>query len=258
MCLLVISWQINERIPLALAGNRDEFHKRPTEPAHFWKDKPNIFAGRDIEAGGTWAGVSRNGNFAALTNIRNPALISKKPLSRGRLVSDFLETNLEPDSYLQALLPNLTGYSGFNLLVGNQNSLFYLENLTHQMKQLPPGNYGMSNGLLDTPWPKLLNAKDKFEQAISSNKNPEELAMLLNGRVKADDNQLPDTGVSYDWEKLLSSEFILSEGYGTRAGTGWKLSNDGTLDVCEVSFNSLGETTLIRNQSISEFWNLSS
>lgn len=257
MCLLIISWQEFPTSPLIFASNRDEFHQRKTLPLHYWHDASDILAGRDMKAFGTWAGVSRTGRFAALTNIRHPQASRIGTQSRGQLVSEFLDSTVAPETYIKHLQNKAESFGGFNLLVGDKTQLGYVNNLSKECRLLQPGRYGLSNAILDTPWPKLESAKEYLEQWLTQSadkKTIETLAGILNNRMKAPDAQLPDTGVSAEWEKLLSSQFIVSEQYGTRASTGWLVDQHGRLTVKELSFDAKGTQIGSVEQQIQEFW----
>ncbi len=219
MCLIVFSWQPDSQYPLILAANRDEFYQRPTQAADFWNDSPDVFGGRDLEAGGSWMAINKNGRFAAVTNYRevpSPAGL----YSRGALVSDFVTGSQPASDYLHALQQQSDKWSGFNLLIMDSTGLYYFSNRTkdHRISPLPPGIYGLSNHLLDTPWPKLLRARNSFTQALKESVPPDSkrLVELMNDSYQPPEEQLPDTGVSKGVEKLLSSCFIASEDYGTR------------------------------------------
>ena len=226
MCLIVFGWQVKRGTPLIAAANRDEFYARPALPAHYWKDSPTVFAGRDLEGGGTWMGISKSDHgfkFAALTNVRAPSLMKDNAPTRGLLVSNYLSSSVEPSIYIEELKKNEHLYNGFNLLVGDENALIWYSNFGHEnpMNGMPlkPGFYGVSNALLDTPWPKLTHAVSRFEKLVSQNSQEEHFFDMLSDTQMAPDDQLPDTGVSYEWEKMLSAICIRSKEYGTRVST---------------------------------------
>ena len=168
MCLVVFAWRVHPRYPLVLAANRDEFFKRPAAPAHWWTDAPHLLAGRDLEAGGTWMGFSSNGRFAALTNYRDPSRHVAGAPSRGALVRDALEDTRDAATCLNDLASWAGAYAAFNLLVSDGEQLGVLESTTGAVRMLPPGVYGLSNHLLDTPWPKLVKARAGLEHALSA------------------------------------------------------------------------------------------
>ena len=160
MCLLIFAHQLSADYPLMVAANRDEFYARPTAPAAFWPEYPGLLAGRDLEQGGTWMGVTREGRFAAVTNYRDPDVAMPAPRSRGELPLDYLAGSTTPASYLAELAKRGGEYAGFNLLVGDRDSLWYFANSGGQApRALSPGLYGLSNARLDTPWPKVERGK---------------------------------------------------------------------------------------------------
>jgi len=206
---------------LVLAANRDEFYDRPTAPINFWEDRPDILAGRDLLGGGTWLGVGRSGRFAAITNYRDPASIRPDAPTRGRLVSDFLEGDVPPREYLERLAVTGQRYNGFNLVVGDTGTLCYYSNRGSGVRKLAPGLYGLSNHLLDTPWPKVLKAKEGLRRILTGEAPLEEEAVFdqLESRSPAPDQTLPDTGVGLEKERALSPLFITIPGYGTRSSS---------------------------------------
>ena len=211
-----------------VAANRDEFYSRPTAGADFWPEHPRVLAGRDLEAGGTWMGITRNGRFAALTNFRDPASHQPRAPSRGALVADFLTGDASIDNYLDALEP--ARYNGFNLLLGdatNHGRLVAFSNVSLERHELAPGIYGLSNALLDTPWPKVGAGKTALEAALGALPDDAPLFQLLRDDTIHQDARLPATGVPLDWERLLSAAFIRSPDYGTRGSTVVTMSAGG-------------------------------
>ncbi|MGG2398104.1 NRDE family protein [Pseudomonas sp. SH1-B] len=247
MCLIVFAWQPQSSMPLRLAANRDEFYARPSAALSEWQEAPGVFAGRDLQAGGTWLGITAAGRFAALTNIRDPGQ-NTGTHSRGALTADYLLGQDEPQAYLTRLLKNVTAYSGFNLLVGDRHQLWHLNSREGQPRQLQGGVYGLSNASLDTPWPKLLAARSALNAHIEA--EDERLLELLTDSSQPADQLLPDTGVGLATERLLSSVFITSATYGTRASTVLNLGRDGHWSITERSFGPhgamLGEVRLSR------------
>ena len=229
---------------LIVAANRDEFFRRPTAAADFWSDNPDVLAGRDLEQGGTWMGVTRAGRFAALTNVRDPKSFQPSAKSRGLIVSEFLTGNVAPTPFLDELKESCSQYNGFNLIVGDRGRLCYFNSVTAQSEVLSPGIYGLSNHRLDTPWPKVTRSKAAVEAALGKHGEEMEadLFALLSDRARADDATLPDTGVGLDKERWLSPVFISGQDYGTRCSTVMMASASQTLFV-ERSFNDSGETT---------------
>ncbi|WP_121662271.1 NRDE family protein [Metabacillus litoralis] len=221
MCLINFAYKIDPVYRLILSANRDEFYKRSTAQAAFWEDVPSILAGRDLEKMGTWMGVTKNGRFAALTNYRSSAIDKKQLRSRGELVSRFLQFNENPKDYLDKIQKNREYYPGFNLLVGDQAALYYYSNVENQIKLLEPGLYGLSNSLLDTPWPKVRKGKKGLQTCLNNAREnlTECLFSSLQYEEPAADSELPSTGVSIEWERKLSPLFIKTPEYGTRSST---------------------------------------
>lgn len=245
MCLIVFAWAPDSPQPLLLAANRDEFYARPTLPLAEWDDAPGVFAGRDLEAGGTWLGLTRSGRFAALTNIRDPGQPARSR-SRGELTADYLLGDLSPERYLQQVMEKAEHYAGFNLLLGDAQQLWHYNPREGQPGQLQPGLYGLSNASLNTPWPKLQRARQALQQCQDT-KDSAPLLALLADRHLPEDHLLPETGVGLATERLLSSAFIASAAYGTRASTALILRQDGW-HLTERSFGPhgalLGEVSL--------------
>ena len=234
MCLILLAWQIRPNFPLVVAANRDEFYRRRTASADFWPEHPQVLAGRDLEAGGTWLGLTRHGRFAALTNYRDPARQMPDAPSRGRLVADFLCGHNPIDDYLDSLQP--ADYNGFNLLVGDGQRLVAFSNITKVRHELAPGIYGLSNATLDTPWPKIGAGKTALETALSCLPDEALLFQLLQDDTIHPDDTLPSTGVRLEWERLLSAAFIRSPNYGTRCSTLIKVGADGTASFDEQTW----------------------
>ncbi|WP_085693806.1 MULTISPECIES: NRDE family protein [unclassified Pseudomonas] len=238
MCLIVFAWRPDHAQPLIVAANRDEFYARPSLPLAPWPEAPHVHAGRDLEAGGTWLGLSAHGRFAALTNIRDPGQPPAQR-SRGGLVAGFLTGELSIDDYLADVVERSAQYAGFNLLLGNAHELWHFNARDTEPVMLPPGVYGLSNAGLDTPWPKLLKAKAALSAALDD-PQPERLLALLADAQPAPEAELPDTGVGRTTESLLSSVFIASQSYGTRASTALIVQADGTRRIVERSFGPFG------------------
>ncbi|RON56551.1 NRDE family protein [Pseudomonas frederiksbergensis] len=238
MCLIVFAWRPGHAQPLIVAANRDEFYARPTQPLGQWAHAPHVHAGRDLEAGGTWLGVGANGRFAALTNIRDPGQPASRK-SRGELVAGFLSGEMSIDDYLSDVVARSAEYAGFNLLVGNTHELWHFNARDTEAVMLAPGVYGLSNAGLDTPWPKVLKAKAALSELLDDPR-PEALLAILKDSATAPLTELPDTGVGLATETLLSSVFIASPTYGTRASTALIVSADGTRHMVERSFGPYG------------------
>lgn len=238
MCLIAFAWQLSGR-PLVLLGNRDEFHPRPTRAATFWNEEghPELLAGKDLQGGGTWLGVTRSGRFAALTNIRSPQA-GPGPRSRGSLVLDYLTGSMPPADYLRSLAGDLDDYAGFNLLVGTPEQLWHLNSQEGVASPLAPGIYGLSNASLNSPWPKLESLRQGLEANIDG--DGDSLLALLSDTREYPDEQLPDSGVSLEWERRLSATFILGADYGTRASSLLTIEADGGITFVERSFGPAG------------------
>lgn len=242
MCLIVLAWKTVPGYPLLMLSNRDEFYDRPTLAAHWWHDQSDVFAGRDQKQGGSWLGLSNRGKLAALTNYRQLDSTTYAT-SRGALIQNFLKAEESAASYMGSVAQAASEFAGFNLLCYDNNELYYYSNRSSLPPHaLTPGIYGISNHLLDTPWPKVAKAKQKFSEALSSTnlnvntKEPDAFLSIFNDDTPAADAQLPDTGIGLDWERQLSSIFIRGNSYGTRATTWLSLNQDGQVDFLEQSY----------------------
>jgi uncharacterized protein with NRDE domain len=234
MCLLVFAWKVHPHYDLILAANRDEFLNRPARSATFWDDKPELLAGLDIEGGGTWLGVTLDGKFSAITNYRDMKQHKENAPSRGKLPLNYLNGRQPPSTYIESIRSGADRFNGFNLITGNRNAVWYYSNVQDEPEELKPGIYGLSNHLLDTPWPKVVKAKEALAAIVASDEpTHEKLFGLLHDRTPAPENQLPDTGLDRATEKKLSSAFIEMDGYGTRASTVIMLKKNGQLEFRE-------------------------
>jgi uncharacterized protein with NRDE domain len=244
MCLLVIAWQVHPRYRLVVAANRDEFHERPTEPMALWPPPDDLIAGRDLRAGGTWLGVDRRRRFGIVTNFRELQRPAPGAPSRGNLIPGYLRNPAPVTEYIHNLEAVAEQYSGFNLLLTDHDSLWYVSNRAPRFAQsLPPGIYGLSNELLDTPWPKLQRVRQRFDALINqADTIPEEalFAILADPTQAGVDDSLPDTGLSREWEQLLSSPFISNGEYGTRCSTLVRIDETGALTLNERRFGPQG------------------
>lgn len=240
MCLIAFAWRAHPDYDLVLAANRDEFHARPTEAAHTWPDKPQIFAGRDVQAGGAWCGVNPDGRFAAVTNYRDMQPPNTNLRSRGWLVRQYLAGTQSAREFCTALYPERKQYGGFNLLVGDTQDLFYLSNHGYRgVEGVPPGVHALSNGALGDEWPKTRRAAQALSLAIGpADIKTERLFKLLADDAPAPPEQLPDTGIGEDMERLLSPVFVQSERYGTRASTVILRGAQGGLRFIERGFDA--------------------
>jgi uncharacterized protein with NRDE domain len=241
MCLVLVVWRKHPRYSCLVAANRDEFHARPTVAAGWWPDRPQILAGRDLEAGGTWLGLSRSGRFAALTNYRDPEQRRSQAPSRGALVTSLLESGATVTESLAYLREVGANYNGFNVIFSDGERLGIYESVRGSGRELAPGIYGLSNHLLDTPWPKVQNAKSRLESALADLRDTAPLLALLRDDRPAPDAQLPQTGMSLEWERLLSSAFVRAPDYGTRCSTIIRIDIRGRAYFDEWSWNSAGE-----------------
>ncbi|NJN46167.1 MAG: NRDE family protein [Candidatus Competibacteraceae bacterium] len=238
MCLILFAYQTHPRYRLLLAANRDEFYARPTVPAAFWHEAPEVLAGRDLQGGGTWLGVTRQGRFAAITNYRNPSDFRSDAPSRGELISQFLRGKESPQAYLDVVARHGQDYNGFNVLVGDSTALWYYSNQSGSPRRLEPGIHGLSNHLLNTSWPKVEWGRRKLGELLAADEEPTtvDLFELLANRTRAADSDLPNTGVSLEWERKLSSFFIESPGYGTRSSTLVRITSAGELSLTEKTW----------------------
>jgi len=249
MCLIFVAIDAHPDYRLVIAANRDEFYDRPSAPAAFWPEAPELLAGKDLRGGGTWLGITRTGRIAALTNYRHPDSKSADAPSRGRLVSDFLLGRDAPVSYLEKISADADRYNGFNILVGQNTELYHYSNRASGIRKLDPGIHGLSNHLLDTPWPKVEKGTQALKIALSGkNLLPEDLFHLLMDRTVPPDEVLPDTGVGLEMERMLSPVFISSPDYGTRSSTVILLDRKGKVTFMERSFrNGPGESSRVEH-----------
>lgn len=238
MCILLVAHDAHPCYRLVLAANRDEEYARPAAPAAFWEDAPHILAGRDLRDGGTWLGVTRSGRWAALTNFREPGRRRPDAPSRGRLVAGFLRGAESPESYAGGCASGASAYNGFSLFCGDGRSLAFLSNRDGGPRVLEPGIFGLSNGPLDTPWPKVELGKSGLEALLSTAPPLDESAIfgLLGDSSTPPDEDLPDTGVGLELERGLSPLFVALPGYGTRCSTLLALGRDGSVRFVERTF----------------------
>ncbi len=219
MCLIVFSWKQHPDYQLIVAANRDEFYARPTLQSHIWETDPPVIAGKDLQAKGTWIGITTTQRFAALTNYRDLANLKAEAPSRGELTTNFLLGNDSAREYLEKLQVSAKSYNGFNLLVGTAEELYYFSNYEHKIRKLEAGLYGLSNHLLDTDWFKVRRAKEKFAKTIQTNFTSNDLFEMMQDSNEAQNDQVQQTGLSQEKEKMLSSMFIQSPQYGTCCST---------------------------------------
>lgn len=253
MCIAYLALATDPQWPLFIAANRDEFHSRPTLPLGPWPTQPDIYAGLDLEAGGTWFAISKKGRFALLTNHRNlnqESSIAQR--SRGFLCKEFVESTVSPLSYMQTVRAQSNLYAGFNLIVGQWasnhstfNCYYFSNQLSHPPQKLTAGYYVLSNHFLNTPWPKSQRLAENLTQHLRSGspKDNDTIFQLLKDNTRAPEHLLPRTGLSLEREQLLSSPFIISKEYGTRSSSIWAVDQNGRSIVHESSYNRDGVET---------------
>jgi uncharacterized protein with NRDE domain len=244
MCLIVFAWRVIPAVPLVAAANRDEYYQRATAPAAAWPEHPQIYAGRDLQAGGSWMGITQPSaeggpsRFAAITNIRAPSEHRDNAPSRGHLVSDYLAGSMSPQEYIESIREGAAAYNGFNLVLGDRDTLIWFSNKggddPRNGKPLEPGVYGLSNALLDAPWPKVLKTKAQFASLLCLGAPDEAFFEMLSDTTPAPDLRLPETGVPLDLERVLSAVRIESPSYGTRTSTVVKLYADAPATLHEM------------------------
>lgn len=243
MCILFIALNCHADYPLIIAANRDEFFGRPSRPMHYWDDQPQILAGRDLQAGGSWLGVNRHGSFAAVTNFRKPGGSRDDALSRGQLVSMWLNNRATRSSFLDHLQSRHQDYNPFNLVFGDPDEVLVWDHLRQSTHTLEPGFHSVSNGAIDQPWPKMARGVAELRRYIERSAEicDSELIKIMQDGTRAPLNQLPDTGVDQDTEQALSSIFIEGDRYGTRATT-IVLFGKSQIKVTEVNYLAGGKT----------------
>lgn len=255
MCLIVFAWKVIPGVPLIACANRDEFYARAAAPAANWAEHPQVYGGRDLQAGGSWMGITRSphgdvedgsdgsiaasaSRFAAITNIRSPDDRRPDAPSRGALVADYLAGDMTPQEYIDSIAPGSEVYNGFNLVLGDRDTLLWFSNRggadARNGKPLAPGIYGVSNALLDAPWPKVLKTKAQFASLLCQGAPDEAYFEMLSDTTRAPDSRLPETGVPLDLERVLSAVCIDSPGYGTRTSTVVKLYDNGPGELHEI------------------------
>jgi uncharacterized protein with NRDE domain len=242
MCLILAALDAHPDYNLIVAANRDEFYDRPTAPAAFWPQHPTILGGRDLRAGGTWLAIDRGGRFAAVTNYRQGEREAAAPRSRGLLVSDYLSAEIDATAYVARVEREGAEYNGFNLLAGDARELQWLSNQEGRPRRLAAGIYGLSNHLLDTPWPKVTAGKTGLQALLGGRGADLEFGLfaLLSDSTRVPDDALPRTGIGLAWERLLSSAFIATAEYGTRSSTVVLVGRDGEVTFVERSFGPNG------------------
>lgn len=236
MCLIALALNEHADYPFILIANRDEFYERPSSAAHFWPEHETMLAGKDLKAGGTWLGVTTRGRFAALTNYRDLNNLAPLARSRGELPIGFLTSRVAPEDYLENLKNKADQYNGFNLLTYADKHAFHFSNYQGDVNPLPDGIHGLSNALLDTPWPKVEKVKGAFKEALFSDISEENFLQILADQSVAEDDDLPQTGLPYALEKAVSAVCIRTENYGTCCSTIVMISRGGLLTFIEKSY----------------------
>jgi uncharacterized protein with NRDE domain len=247
MCLYVFAYNAHPLYRFVMAANRDEFYDRPTEKASFWPSDPQVLAGRDLKLGGTWMGITKMGRFAALTNYRDPSSYINHARSRGILVSNFLTRNITPQEYVSCVISCRESYNGFNLLTADAANIFYYNKHYSAARILEPGIYGLSNHYLDTPWFKVKKSKQAFADYLKDNDmiEPQALLAIMRDTEQAPDDELPDTGISREREKLLSSIFIQGDDYGTRSSAVLLIGYNNHVLFMEKSYGTEGQDSAL-------------
>ena len=236
MCLILFAYDCHPHYYLAVAANRDEYYHRPSLPAAFWPEFPSLLAGKDLKMGGTWLGITTTGRFAAITNYREKA-IHPRIFSRGQLVREYLCSSKPPHEYISSLKNGGSEFNGFSLLMGYNQSLYYYSNREKVLSKIEKGCHGLSNNLLDVPWPKVRKGLEALTGCLHYKEGMEErLFAILADKEQAPDHELPQTGVSLEWERILSPAFVVSPNYGTRCSTVLLIDRRGHVRFWERSF----------------------
>ncbi len=242
MCLIFVALDCHARYPLIIAANRDEFHTRPTRSATFWDSAPDLIAGRDLQAGGTWLGMTRSGAWAAVTNYREPQRVPPPPRSRGDLVTNYLRGDSKARDYAADVIRRGAEFSGFSLLVGDGRTAVCVSNRDSRIHTIKSRVVGLSNGLFDEPWPKVVRGKNALRAILAQPEiDPQDLLELLADRTEAAIHELPNTGVGVEREKWLSPAFITGREYGTRSSTVILAESDGDTRFVERTFPVPGD-----------------
>jgi len=241
VCLVVLAFHCSDDAPLVVAANRDEFHARPARDADWWPDQPDIVAGRDLQAGGTWLGLHRSGRFGTVTNFRDADAPNDGVRSRGHLVTGFLLSDMDPYDYLATLDPD--DYAGFNLLLADRSSLAYLSNRGGGLRRLPPGIYGLSNATLDTPWEKVERSKAALADIVATNRvDDAEVLRLLADREKGPVDEARSDWLPFETAHAITAPFIVTPDYGTRCSTVVRAMGSGNWSLVERRFDASGES----------------
>ena len=238
MCLLFFAANHHPSYRLVIAANRDEYYRRATATARFWADAPHVLGGRDLEHGGTWLGITRDGRWGAVTNYREVSALQHSS-SRGHLIRDYLVGEVDAEHYIDKIHHRADSYAGFNLIIADATHAVYYSNRGGDPQVFSEGVFGLSNHLLDSPWPKLTEGKDRLMEILAQDDavNTQSLFQLLSNQHMAV-NGLPDTGVGDEQERLLSPAFIRGHDYGTRSSTVILVDRKNQVQFIERSFPS--------------------
>ncbi len=249
MCLILFAYKVKPGYDLILAANRDEYYDRQASPMHFWEEAPDILAGKDLKSGGTWMGISRDKRFAALTNFRDPASQRNDAASRGGIIPACLHSGQTGDRFMEKLKQQADRFNGFNLVWGDRHRIYWFSNRDGRILPLSPGIHGLSNHLLNTPWPKVTLGRKLLKKTVDNRKtvDPADLFSILENREKPPDEALPDTGAGLAAERMLSPIFIRSDTYGTRSSTVLIAGESGRMDIWEKTFTSGGHAVATEN-----------
>lgn len=242
MCVLAFAWRAHPRWRMVVAGNRDELHARPAAPLARWANPDHVLSGRDLQSGGTWLGVSEQGRFAVITNLRGHGELRPNRLSRGALVSDFL-TGQGP--YARLDNTDLSSFNPFNLILVDRDRASFLTNQPQAMRSaLAPGIYGLSNGLLDEPWPKTMQLKSRLlDWIVSGDTRPEILLHALRNDAVPQVGISPAAASDVEMEPRNSPVFIRHPVYGTRCSTVVAIDDGGQGVIVERRYSPAGGTT---------------
>lgn len=248
MCLISMQLSQHSSYKLLLVANRDELYGRPSLPAHFWPDHPDLLAGKDLSENGTWLGITKQGRIAAVTNsYLTTDQESDKKLSRGNLVMDYLTGSSGPEDYLNQVRQQRSDYNGFNLIVGSRDSLHHYNNILDELRVMPTGNHAVSNATLDTPWPKVTRTKAAMAELASSSPLDEEaIFRIMADRTPPSDDQLPDLPLPLPIKRAVSANFIQTERYGTRSTTLILIDHSDRVTFVERSYLPDGTSSDVR------------
>ena len=243
MCVILFSVGAHSRYPLIVAANRDESYERPAAAAAFWTDHPHVYGGRDLSQGGTWLALSTRGRFAAITNYRQAVRAGAAPRSRGELTRDFLTGERDAETYLADVSRRGDEYGGYSLIAGTPERLYFSSNRGVAPHAIDAGVHGLSNRLLNEPWPKVRRGMAVLERLAGASESAllQGLFEVLADTTAAPDHLLPSTGIALERERDLSSLFIPGESYGTRASTVVLVRADGDVVFAERSFGPRGK-----------------